>query len=314
MVYQGKTVQEAVEAGLKELALTRDDVEITVLDEGKKKLFGSIPAKVEIKVKEKLTDGQRAVKFLEGLFPLLGSDATPELAQEEEKIVINLDCESAKKLIGRRGEIIDAVQTLAGAVANTGRKEYKRVVVDCGNYREEREETLRRVAEKSAAKAVRQGKRVRLEPMNPYERRIIHSALLDNEEVTTKSEGKEPARYVVITPKNMRNDRRDRPGDRDRRNGDRKYGDKPRSGGRDRRNGDRKYGDKPYQRRELPKEGTPQTSGTSFGTSAPDYRKGKFSGFFGTYLGKSEEEQQSVKTPEQTTEYTGTAVKPTDEE
>ena len=69
----------------------------------------------------------------------------------------------------RRGEIIDSIQTLAGAVANTGRRDYKRVVVDCGNYREEREETLKRVAQKLAAKAVKSGKRMRLEPMNPYD-------------------------------------------------------------------------------------------------------------------------------------------------
>ncbi len=288
-MFTGKTVAEAIEAGLKELGIAEADAEITVIDEGKKKLFGSIPARVEIAVKEKLTDGQRAVKFLEGLFPLLGSEAIPTLSDEGEKIVINLAGET-KGIIGRHGEIIDAVQALAGAVANTGRKEYKRVVVDCGNYREEREETLRRLAEKLAAKAVRLGKRVRLEPMNPYERRIIHSALVDNEEVTTKSEGKEPARYVVITPKNLKNDKRGGYG-RDR--------DRDRRGRRDNRNG-RKPGErKPYPKRELPSEATPETSGTSFrGNSTPGYKKGGFSGFFGTYLGKAEETESAPETPD----------------
>ena len=279
MEFQGKTVDEAIEAGLKELGVAREDVEITVLDEGKKKLFGSIPARVEIAVCEKLTDGQRAVKFLEGLFPLLGSEAQPVLTSEDEKIVIDLDGTS-KGIIGRRGEVIDAVQVLAGAVANTGRKEYKRVVVDCGNYREEREETLKRLALKLAAKAVRTGKRVRLEPMNPYERRIIHSALLDSEEVTTRSEGKEPARYVVITPKNMkpyekRGGRRDGRGGRDQKDG---------------RGRNMRGGRKPYEHREAPKEDTPESSGTSFTRGkTPGYKKGGFTGFFGTYLGKDDE-------------------------
>ena len=289
-VFTGKTVEEAVETGLKELGASREDVEVEILEEGKKKLFGSKPAQVKLTVKEKLTDGERAVRFLEGLMPLLGDeDVTVALRDESEKIVIELVAESAKGIIGRRGEIIDAVQILAGAVANTGRKEYKRVVVDCENYRETREETLRRVANKLAAKAVRLGKRVRLEPMNPYERRIIHSALVDNPDVTTKSEGKEPGRFVVIIPKNMKPyEKRDR-GDRNRgynkdRGGRGGYGGKPRYGER-----------KPYPKRELPAEGTPESSGTSFkreGGSSTGYRKGGFSGFFGTYLGKDTEDDR----------------------
>ena len=281
-IFTGKTVEEAVKIGLETLGVKESDVEVEVLDEGKKRLIGSKPAQVRLTVIER-TDGERAVEFLEGLFPLIGADATAQLKSEDEKIVIELTAASAKSIIGRRGEIIDAVQTLAGAVANIGRKDYKRVVVDCENYREDREETLKRVANKLAAKAVRLGKRVRLEPMNPYERRIIHSALMDNPDVTTKSEGKEPGRFVVIIPKNLRTydkrGRNDRGRGRNDRNGSRGgYSVKPRYGER-----------KPYPKRELPAEGTPESSGTSFkrdGGSSSGYRKGSFSGFFGTYLGK----------------------------
>ena len=143
-IFTGRTVEEAVSAGLEELGLTAQDVDVEVLDEGKKRLIGSKPAQVRLTVKEKKTDGERAVVFLEGLLPLLGTEAVVKLTSEDEKIVIELTAASAKSIIGRRGEIIDAVQTLAGAVANTGRKEYKRVVVDCENYREDREETLKR--------------------------------------------------------------------------------------------------------------------------------------------------------------------------
>ena len=287
-IFTGKTVEEAVKVGLETLGVKESDVTVEVLDEGKKRLIGSKPAQVKLTVIER-TDGERAVEFLEGLFPLIGEEVHAELKGEDEKIVIELTATSAKNIIGRRGEVIDAVQTLAGAVANIGRKDYKRVVVDCENYREDREETLKRVANKLAAKAVRLGKRVRLEPMNPYERRIIHSALVDNPDVTTKSEGKEPARFVVIIPKNMRTyDKRDRNGRNDRGRG--KYGDRSRGGYNKPRYGERK----PHPKRELPAEGTPESSGTSFkheSGSSTGYRKGSFSGFFGTYLGKDTDDE-----------------------
>ena len=287
-IFTGKTVEEAVKVGLETLGVKESDVTVEVLDEGKKRLIGSKPAQVKLTVIER-TDGERAVEFLEGLFPLIGEEVHAELKGEDEKIVIELTATSAKNIIGRRGEVIDAVQTLAGAVANIGRKDYKRVVVDCENYREDREETLKRVANKLAAKAVRLGKRVRLEPMNPYERRIIHSALVDNPDVTTKSEGKEPARFVVIIPKNMRTyDKRDRNGRNDRGRG--KYGDRSRGGYNKPRYGERK----PYPKRELPAEGTPESSGTSFkheSGSSTGYKKGGFSGFFGTYLGKDTDDE-----------------------
>ena len=315
-IFEGKTAEEAVESGLTALGLKREDVEVEVLNPGKKKLFGYVPAQVKLTPVKKLTDGERAVEFLEGLFERLDNDGiVVTLAEESEKIVINLDG-ATKGVIGRRGEVIDAVQVLAGAVANTGRKNYMRVVVDCGNYREEREETLKRLAEKLAAKAVRLGKRVRLEPMNPYERRIIHAALVDSTEVTTKSEGKEPARYVVIIPNNMKQFDRKPRGDRNDRGGRGGYkndrgsrsdrggrggykndrGSRSDRGGRGGYKNDRgsRYGEKrEYPKRDLPEEGTPESSGTSFkreGSSLPGYRKGGFNGFFGTYLGNVRDE------------------------
>lgn len=296
-IFSAKTVEEAISAGIAELGISREDAEIEILEEGKKKLFGSVPAQVRITKKKKLTDGERAVAFLEGLFGIVQPEVTVALTEEAERIVIELNAGNTK-IIGRRGEIIDAVQTLAGAVANTGRKDYKRVVVDCGNYREEREETLKRVAEKLAAKAVRLGKKVRLEPMNPYERRIIHAALVENPDVTTKSEGKEPARFVVIIPKNLRTfDKKDR-------NFRGKQGKYPNDrGDRDRNKNYDRGARKTYPKRELPAEGTPESSGTSFGrSSSGGYKKGGFSGFFGTYLGNSRDESGETEPKEPDTE------------
>ena len=239
--FTGKTVEEAIENGLSELHLTKETADIAVLEEPKKKLFGWTKARVKIakkaghdhahcdceackEIKEETeaketakeqdapvcaaqkgekTDGERTVEFLEGLFELLRVTACTELVSEEEKVVINVTAANTNSIIGARGVMLDAIQTLAGAVANTGRDEYRRVVVDCENYRETREATLTRLADNLAQKAVRLGKKIKLEPMNPYERRIIHAALSDREDVTTQSEGKEPNRCIVVIPSDL---------------------------------------------------------------------------------------------------------------
>jgi spoIIIJ-associated protein len=204
--FTGKTVEEAIEKGLQELGLTQETADIRVLEEGKKKLFGAVKARVEIAAKEPAsdkTDGERTVEFLEGLFKLLQITACTELVAEGEKVEINVTAANSTTVIGKHGAMLDAIQTLAGAVANTGRDEYKRVVVDCENYRDNRESTLNKLADNLASKAIRLGRKIQLEPMNPYERRIIHAALAQREDVKTESEGKEPNRYIVIVPNNL---------------------------------------------------------------------------------------------------------------
>lgn len=310
--FTGKTVDEAVEEGLRTLGLARENADIRILEEGKKKLFGSIKARVEIAAKTdekaeveeevetegtvqntvvsdvvsgaKATDGERTVVFLEGLFKLLNITACTELVSEGEKVEINVTAANTTSIIGKHGAMLDAIQTLAGAVANTGRNEYKRVVVDCENYRENRESTLNKLAENLAEKAIRLGKKVQLEPMNPYERRIIHAALSEHEGVKTQSEGKEPNRYIVIVPNNLedpdapayvvRADRNDRRG-RERRDGNRGRNGGYNRGGRDRRDGNRSgYNKKPMGRR--------PSAGPSGGTTLKPNND-----FFGIFLGNS---------------------------
>ncbi|MBR2645954.1 MAG: protein jag [Clostridia bacterium] len=318
--FTGKTVDEAVEKGLKELGLAKENADIRVLEEGKKKLFGSVKARVEIAAKngdvcakcdettnesskeetcEKtakkcvcenkagMTDGERTVVFLEGLFELLHITACTELVSEGEKVEINVTAANTTSVIGKRGVMLDAIQTLAGAVANTGRDEYKRVVVDCENYRENREATLNKLAENLAQKAIRLGKKIKLEPMNPYERRIIHAALSEREGVSTQSEGKEPNRYIVVVPDNLedpdapalmaRNDRRGGHDRRDRggRGGRDSRGGYGGSGGRDSRGS---YNKKPYNRDRRPSDSSAPTGGTSMKAS---------NDFFGIFLGNS---------------------------
>lgn len=266
-VYTGKTVQEAVDSALQELGITAEQADITVLEEGKKKLFGSIKAKV--KVTKKLSDGARAVEFIDGLMSILGVNAVSEIVSEDEKIEISVTSTDSNKVIGRHGEILDAIQCLAGAVANIGREDYKKVVVDCENYRAGREKTLTELAERLAKKAVERQRRVTLEPMNPYERRIIHSALIENPDVKTVSSGKEPARFVVIIPHNEKPyDGRKEKGGKERRSDFRgAKGDK--GDRRDRRRGDRR---ERGERSEAPRPSRP---------------RGKKEIHFGTFLGNS---------------------------
>ena len=267
-VFTGKTVDAAIEEGLKELGITIDEAEVTVLEEGKKKLFGSIKAKVQIK--KKGSDAQRAAEFIDGLLEILKISAVSEIVSEEENVEIEIKTTNSSRVIGKRGDVLDAIQTLAGAVANIGRDEYKKVVVDCENYRKQREETLKALAEKLAKKAVEKGRKMTLEPMNPYERRIIHSALADNTEVKTVSEGKEPNRYIAVIPNNAK------PYDKGLRYGERKSFDR-REGGRDGKRGDRNFkrGGRGDRRNDRPSNG---------GSGA---KRGKKEIHFGTYLGNS---------------------------
>ena len=296
MIYKeftGKTVEDAVEIGLKELGLTAEQADIRVLEEGKKKLFGSVKARVEIAAKEEVaavaaqapegaTDGERTVVFLEGLFELLNITACTELVSEGDKVEINVTAANTTAIIGKHGAMLDAIQTLAGAVANTGRDDYKRVVVDCENYRENREATLNKLADNLAQKAIRLGKKIKLEPMNPYERRIIHAALSAKEGVSTQSEGKEPNRYIVVVPDNIEDPDAPAIPARNERNGrDRGYNRGGRNGrGNDRNHGGRNGGfnKKPYNRDRKPGSGSGATGGTSL--------KGN-NDFFGIFLGNS---------------------------
>ncbi len=236
-VFSGKTVEDAIANGLKALNITLADATITVIEEGKKGILGigSKPAKVQVvkketevieekseEVKNDGSDSDRAVSFLKKLFSHMGIDAELSAKETENLITITLSSQSSSALIGYRGEVLDSFQTLAGAVANKGRDSYRRVIVDCEGYREKREETLKGLAVKLADKAVAKGRKIKLEPMNPFERRIIHSALCEREDIKTQSEGKDPSRYIVIIPNNLNT--RDRYGKRDNSRGYRSSG------------------------------------------------------------------------------------------
>jgi Predicted RNA-binding protein len=196
----GRTVEEAISNALSELKLDKDKVDIQVLEEGKKGVFGLIGVKLaKVKATVKRDSIYDAKTFLRDI--LNNMDLKCEIRAKEENNVIklNLDGPNMGILIGHRGETLDAIQYLVSLVVNRDHEEeYKRVILDTESYRLKREETLKRLASRLAFKVKTTGKYVKLEPMNPYERRIIHSALQNNDYITTYSEGEEPFRRVVI--------------------------------------------------------------------------------------------------------------------
>jgi hypothetical protein len=179
--------------------------------------------------------------------------------------------------------MLDSLQTLAGAVANIGREDYKRVVVDCEDYREKREKTLTEVAEKLAFKAVKTGRKVNLEPMNPFERRIIHTALSKNPDVKTESDGKEPNRYIVIVPNEIR-DERPIVADRSRNNGDR-FNKKSSGKGKFDKNGrDHKFSGNRYGKKGGFKSREKSPENTIYGKPKDKHNVTSF----GTFIGNSQ--------------------------
>lgn len=196
---EGKTVESAIEEALLELNIDKEDAEIQILDEGSKGLFGLIGGRNALVRVRKKTNYNRIVReFLEPIFNALEIDDNFEISVEDDNINVRVLAEDTGILIGRRGETLDALQYLLGLVVNKASDSFKRVIFDVGNYREKREETLERLARKLAGKVVRSRKSITLEPMNPYERRIIHATLQNYKNVETYSVGDEPNRKVVI--------------------------------------------------------------------------------------------------------------------
>ncbi|WP_066505188.1 RNA-binding cell elongation regulator Jag/EloR [Abyssisolibacter fermentans] len=200
-----KTIDSAVDEALKDLQVERDDITYEVLDEPNKGFLGIIgnrDAKVKIIVSNDPVEKARS--FLNDLLRKMNLNATVEIVRDKNDLNIEIKGENPEDMgviIGKRGKTLDSIQYLVNLVVNKKRNNYLRIVVDTENYRKKRQETLERLARKMADKAKRYRKSIRLEPMNPYERRIIHSALQDDMNINTYSEGKEPYRKVVIENK-----------------------------------------------------------------------------------------------------------------
>ncbi len=199
-----KTVDEAITKALIELETTSDKLEYEVVDKGSNGILGFIgskPAVIRAKKKETLED--KAMAFLSDMFGAmnLGVDIEASYNETEKELSINMAGGDMGILIGKRGQTLDSLQYLVSLVVNKESEDYIRVKLDTENYRERRKETLETLSKNIAYKVKRTRRSVSLEPMNPYERRIIHSALQNDKFVITRSEGEEPFRHVVISLK-----------------------------------------------------------------------------------------------------------------
>ena len=227
----GTDIDTAVDLALADLKATRDEVEITVLElekKGKMLLIATLkPSKKEkrshresshqkknsdehkeyrktestiIREDESFTplEEHPALTFLKDLTEQMNLDIDVSAKTDGENIYVDMNGKDSGTVIGKRGQTLDAIQYLTSLVVNKGGDEYIRVVVDAENYRTKREKTLEKLAERLADKVVRTRRSVRLEPMNPYERKVIHATLQSNPRVTTRSEGQDPYRRVII--------------------------------------------------------------------------------------------------------------------
>ena len=194
-----RTVEEALELALIQLDTTEENVKVEVLEESTKGFFGLFGNKeVKIRVTLKETPDIVAKKFIKEIIEKMGIVAEIETTMQKDSLYINIVGKDMAILIGRRGQTLDSLQYLVSLVVNKKRENYLRIVLDTEDYRRKRKETLERLANKLAYKAKKMRKDIVLEPMNPYERRIIHSSLQNNPYVSTRSEGEEPYRKVII--------------------------------------------------------------------------------------------------------------------
>ena len=197
----GKTEEEAIASALKQLDKKRDEVSVEVLERAKSGFLriGASPAKVRVSYEYIESTAEKAEAFLKGLLLRMGSEAVPVLEDRGENgLFIRLEGGKPGLLIGRHGETLDAIQHLTGFVVNRGAAKRTHISVDAEDYWAKREESLKSLATKVAAKVVKYRKNMTLEPMNSYERHVIHTTLQDYEEVNTFSTGTEPNRRVVI--------------------------------------------------------------------------------------------------------------------
>lgn len=198
-----KTVDEAVTKALIELETTSDKLEYEVVDKGSAGFLGIGAKPAIIRAKKKETVADKAIEFLSQIFDAMNLEVSITAAynEEEQELSLNLEGEDMGILIGKRGQTLDSLQYLTNLAINKHSDEYYKVKIDTEDYRKRRKETLENLAKNIAYKVKRTKRPVSLEPMNPFERRIIHSALQNDRYVTTHSEGDEPYRHVVVTLK-----------------------------------------------------------------------------------------------------------------
>ena len=196
----GKTEDEAIELALRQLGLTRDDVSVEIIERAKTGFLGlkSSPAIVKVIYESKGELTANLETFLKGLFDRMGVAANIDITEEDNVMSVTLTGNEMGALIGRRGETLDAIQHLSNYVINRASPGRVRINIDAENYRQRRNETLENLASRTAAKVIKYRRNITLDPMNAYERHVMHSALQNYENISTYSVGSEPNRRIVV--------------------------------------------------------------------------------------------------------------------
>ncbi len=199
--FSAKTVNEALTEALVQMETTSDKVEYEVIEKEKSGVLGlfSKPALIRVRKKENMLDS--ILNFLNRIFDVMNLVVEVEMDYDEIERVVNIELKGNEMgmLIGKRGQTLDSLQYLTSLVANKDTEDYVKIKMDTENYRQRRKETIENLAKNIASKVKKTGRPAFLEPMNPYERRIIHAALQGDPYVETHSEGEEPHRKVVVT-------------------------------------------------------------------------------------------------------------------
>lgn len=209
-IFTAKSIEEAKAMAAEEYGTEESKITFTVIEEPKKGLFGKVKGDARVEAVYSQSKAETAGSYIKEILKNMNIESDVSITENEEGAVIDILGDTTGAVIGRRGETLDAIQYLASMAANRGDKEYYRITVDCCGYREKRKQILEELAEKIAKTVIRTGRTSSLEPMNPYERRIIHSAVANIEGVTSKSVGDEPFRKVIISSTNPRHGRHDR--------------------------------------------------------------------------------------------------------
>ena len=201
--FSAKTLDDAIMEAKIKLEATSENLDYDVIDKGSSGFLGIGSRPAKIRARRTLNAREKAEEFLSRVFEAMQIQVNVDITENPDEKIMNIDLsgEDMGVLIGKRGQTLDSVQYLTSLVVNKNTEEYVRVKVDTENYRQRRKDTLENLAKNIASKVRRSGKTVTLEHMNPYERRVIHSALQNDRYVETHSEGQEPFRRVVVTLK-----------------------------------------------------------------------------------------------------------------
>ncbi len=197
--YEGRTEKDAIKKASEDLGVNIEQLKVVVLSEKAKFFsFGNM-VKIRVYLEEVEEDlSTKAQKFLTELFGIIGTDISTRAIEEDEKIYIEIESDSAGLIIGKRGKTLEALQLLVNIIVNKKGDKWRKVILDIENYRDKRENTLRELAQKIATKVKKTGKPQYLEPMNPFERRVIHMTLQNDPHVDTKSEGNGNLKKVKV--------------------------------------------------------------------------------------------------------------------